>query len=124
MKFSQALVTSLLLCASIEANSSFQMSCELQGEIRSDPVGSTNVEFDFIPSVARDIEVEVPGSGWTECQSLEGRVLRVVLGRKDVGDRKTLVKGAQIVLERYDMDVISSRTGEVVRSIKYVRIDT
>ena len=103
------------------ALASYQMFCEMDGEVVSTPTFSEFIEFEFQVTDSRDIEVEILGGGEPDCQLMTGKTITVVLEPKDAGDKTQISNGAQLTLERFEMDVILEKTGDVVRSIKHVR---
>lgn len=100
---------------------SYQMFCELDGEVVSTPIQSNYIEFAFLVASARDVEVEVLGSGEPDCHLIEGKRIRIVLEYGDAGDPAQIENTARLTLERYELDVVHQKSGNVVRSIKYVR---
>ena len=106
---------------SFDAIASYSMFCELSGEIVSTPVESEFLKFDVLVKTARDIEFETLGYGNPDCHLLQGRVITVALEKKVPGDSAKIVEGARIVLERYEMDVVNTKTGAVYRNVKHVR---
>jgi hypothetical protein len=109
--------------SSPEALSSYQMFCELKGSVLSTPTKSEALEFEYAVESSREIEVEVLGSGTADCHLLQGQTVVVALNLKDAGDLGQIIKGAKIVLERYDVDVVNTQSGAITRSVKYVRKD-
>ena len=106
-----------------DASASYQMFCELDGTISSAPIQSDNVQFEFYVESAREVELEVIGRGEPDCHLYVGKKLAVILALKHAGDRKQLVEGARILLERYDIDVVNRKSGAMQRQVKYVRKD-
>lgn len=100
---------------------SYQMFCELEGEIVSTPVLSEFIEFEFQVELASNLEVELLGSGEPDCHLMQGKRIKVILEPENAGDQTEIVAGARLTLQRYEIDVIREQTGDVVRSIKHVR---
>ena len=99
---------------------SYRMFCEIKGEVVSAPTISKQIEFEFLVLSSRDIEVEGIGSGEANCHLMKGKTVTVVLDRQDTVDEAQILDGAQLTLERYEIDVILKQSGSVARSVKYV----
>ncbi|MEM7348585.1 MAG: hypothetical protein AAF485_30525 [Chloroflexota bacterium] len=112
------------IAISTEALASYEMFCKLTGKVISEPIGSEIIRFDFLVEEALDIRLKDVGWGNRDCHTLEGRTINVVLDVKDSSRYKEILKGAEINIERYDIDVVDNETGEIFRSVKYVRSDT
>ena len=112
-----------MFAVSPEASASYSMFCELRGKVTSPPIQSKSLQFEFLIEEARDIEVDIIGKGNPDCHLWIGRRVDVILAIEDAGDPATLVEGAKLKLERYDLDVFDGETGAAFRSIKYVRKD-
>lgn len=96
------------------------MFCEIEGEVVSAPTFSGQIEFEFLVTGSRDIEVEGLGGGEPDCHLMAGKTIAVVLDPRDTSDEARILEGAQLTLERYEIDVIIQHTGGVARSIKHV----
>jgi hypothetical protein len=105
------------------ASASYQMFCELRGKVASSPIQSTSLQFEFDVEEALDIEVDNLGPGNPDCHLFNGKRLDVILDLQDVGNAETIVEGAWLSLERFDIDVFDSESGAAFRSVKYVRKD-
>jgi len=99
------------------------MFCELSGEVVSAPIRSGVLKFKYRVQTARDIEIEGLGNGNPDCHHMLGRVISVVLEEENAGDIDQIVKGAIIILERYELDVVNANTGAMIRSVKHIRTD-
>lgn len=99
------------------------MFCELRGKVASSPIQSTSLQFEFDVEEALDIEVDNLGPGNPDCHLFNGKRLDVILDLQDVGNAETIVEGAWLSLERFDIDVFDSESGAAFRSVKYVRKD-
>ena len=112
-----------MTCVAPDASASFQMFCELEGEVISSPRHTEVIEFQFKVEAAREIEVEILGPGNPGCHFFQGKTLDVVLDISDAAEIASISKGSRITLERYHINVILNETDSVVRSVKYVRTD-
>ena len=117
------LILTVLSCFPSGALASFQMFCELEGEVVSTPVFTDIIAFEFEVSSSRDIEVDGLGTGWLDCHLLQGKRIEVALKPGDAGKRNQISLGDQLTLERYEIDVIVEQTGEITRSVKHVLPD-
>ena len=124
MLFSRFLLLTILIAATsapTTAFASYQMFCELEGEVLSIPTLSTLIEFEFRVTESHEIDDETLGISESDCHLLDGKTIAVALEADDAGDTAQIRRGARLVLRRYEMDVIVGSTGEVSRSIKHVR---
>ena len=118
------LLTTLLAAVSAPttALASYQMFCEMRGEVSSTPTFSTVIEFEFRVAESREIDDETLGISESDCHLFDGKTIAVALEADDASDTSQIRQGAPLELRRYEIDVIVESTGEVVRSIKHVRI--
>ena len=115
-------LTAALMIFSVffNASASYEIFCELKGKVVSEPVESDVLSFDFFVEQALDIELKDVGRGNKDCYHLQGKTVSVVIAGVDFGNIKSLSNGARISLQRYDVDVVDHKTGEIVRSVRYV----
>ena len=125
MLFSRFLLLTILIAATsapTTALASYQMFCEMKGEVSSTPTFSTVIEFEFRVTVSRKVDDKTLGVSEPDCHLLDGKTIAVALESDDAGDTAQIRQGARLALRRYEIDVVVGSTGEVVRSIKHVRI--
>lgn len=106
------------------ADASYQMFCELKGEVVTAEQQESFVRFKFRIDESRDIQLEGLGSGATDCHQLIEEEITIVLDFADAGNRSQIVPGARLSLERYEIDVYMNNDGQPIRSITHIRTDS